>query len=333
MLMSDSSSLPIASPSPWRLIQKENFVNVADLADFLQLSADQKESLLSLPKFPLSLPRRLAEKMEKGSISDPLFLQFVPLKKELDRAMGFIADPVCDVSFQKSGKLLQKYEGRVLLVTTGACAMHCRYCFRQNFDYEVARKGFAEELEFIRADESIAEVILSGGDPLSLSDRILADLFEGLNQIEHVKRIRFHTRFPIGIPERINDQFLSILSGVKKQVWFLLHSNHPAELDSDVLGAMKRIQRLGIPVLNQSVLLAGVNDSFEVLKELCLRLVDHGIQPYYLHQLDQVEGASHFLVDVDQGKGIMNRLRESMSGYGVPIFVKEVAGRLSKTPL
>jgi KamA family protein len=176
-------------------------------------------------------------------------------------------------------------------------------------------------------------VILSGGDPLSLPDRILETLLNKLSSIPHVRRIRFHTRFPIGIPERINDSFLELIGRLRPQVWFVIHVNHPRELDPDILLALKNLQKLGIPILNQSVLLKGINDTSEVLNELCELLIDQGILPYYLHQLDRVQGAAHFEVSEERGGQLIREVTRHLSGYGVPKYVKEISGEISKTLL
>lgn len=321
----------MTSLTNWRAIQRLNFSNWKNLLTFLEL--DEEPDILKEPRFPLNVPLRLAEKMEKGNPNDPIFLQFVPSHKENEIAEGFSEDPVEDFAFRKEKKLLKKYKGRALLVTTSACAMNCRFCFRQNFDYEIEERRFTKELEAIAADEDLAEIILSGGDPLSLSDEVLDNLIQGIEAIPHVKRLRFHTRFPIGIPERINDSFLHILAKTRLQVVFLIHANHPKELDEDVLQALKKVQKLGIPVLSQSVLLNGVNDDLATLKELYLRFCDHGIIPYYLNQLDRVQGSQHFEVELEKGLMLMEALRQEVSGYAVPKFMQEIPGEPYKTEL
>lgn len=316
--------------SLWKKILRTNFTDVGELAQFLELDPSL---LLRNPKFILNVPRRLAAKMEKGRLDDPLLRQFVPLLAEGVTHEGFQQDPVQDTLFLKREKLIQKYAGRALLISTSACAMHCRYCFRQNFPYETSRKGFQRELEALQSNPYLTEVILSGGDPLSLADETLHQLLQDLDRIPHLKRIRFHSRFPIGIPERIDASFLHILSQVEKQIWFVVHINHPRELDQEVFSALKSLQKLGIPVLNQSVLLKGVNDRLEILKELSEALVDQGIVPYYLHQLDQVQGAAHFEVPQEEGLKLISALSTTLSGYALPRYVQEIAGSPSKTPL
>lgn len=321
------------SPAEWKNILKHNYTSPEELALFLELDVEQRQELIQKSAFPLNLPKRLAEKIEKKRLDDPILRQFVPLRSEGNKKEHFFKDPVGDRQAALSSKCLQKYAGRVLVLTTGACAMHCRYCFRQNFDYAPLQTGFLAELSLIRADLSVKEVILSGGDPLSLGNTQLKELITNISNIPHIKRIRFHTRFPIGIPERIDEEFLAILAHTTTQLWFVIHSNHPRELDGDVVAALKKVQKLGIPVLNQWVLLKGVNDTIDVLQELCEKLIDHGILPYYLHQLDRVEGAAHFEVSQEEGRALINELNTRLSGYGVPKYVQEIAGEPSKTPI
>lgn len=319
-------------PAAWKKILRTNFVDPKALADFLELDELQRQQLAASPKFVLNLPRRLAQKIEKKTLEDPLLKQFLPTIEENQRSQNFVNDPVGDQLCRLAKKLLHKYEGRMLLVCTSACAMHCRYCFRQNFDYAVA-PAFEQELRIIREETSINEVILSGGDPLSLDDRILQELLTGLASIPHIKKVRFHTRFPIGIPERIDASFLHLLEAIPLQFWFVIHANHPRELDSDVLTALKSVQKRGIPILNQFVLLRGINDNVEVLTELCTLLADHGIMGYYMHQLDRVQGAAHFEVPEERGVQLIAELTKRLPGYAVPRYVKEEAGMASKTAI
>ncbi len=318
----------------WRQIQRRNFTDWKRLLSYLELDAQGNTPILTETRFSLNLPERLAQKIEKGNWEDPLLLQFLPTIKELDRDPAFSMDPVQDMQIRKTPKLLHKYQGRALLVCTSACVMHCRFCFRQHFDYEKEDKTFEAEIEAIREDTSITEVILSGGDPLSLSDELLHSLVQRLSDIPHVKRLRFHTRVPIGVPERIDDSFLAILRSTRLQTFFVIHCNHPNELDEEIIASLKKIQRLGCPVLCQSVLLKGVNDNLETLQQLCESLINAGIVPYNLNQLDRVQGASHFEAPLDTGISLINALRKAMPGYGVFSFVADhPANQLSKTTL
>lgn len=320
-------------PSSWKQILRKNFTRLEALADYLELTHEQRSQLANRPRFILNLPFRLAQKIAKGTLEDPLLRQFLPTKEEERSHPLFVSDPVEDETFRLTPKLLHKYQGRALLVCTSACAMHCRYCFRQNFSYESDDKMFVSEFKAIQEDESIHEVILSGGDPLSLSDEILGSLLSQLESIQHVKRIRFHTRFPIGIPERIDEGFLSILSNCSKQLYFVIHCNHPRELDNDIFDRLKALRQMGCVVLNQAVLLKGVNDQIEILEELCETLANQGILPYYLHQLDRVQGAAHFEVEEARGQELIKELAKRLSGYAIPRYVREIAGEPHKTPL
>ncbi len=322
-----------ATPPLWRQLQRQNYKDYHSLANFLELDEDIRKEILPQSNFILNLPKRLAEKIVKNTIDDPIFKQFVPLKKEQNDNQNFISDPVNDAQFRKSTRLLHKYNGRALLLTSSSCAMHCRYCFRKNMDYGTNSHFFDKELKIIKADTSLTEIILSGGDPLSLSNYYLKELILNLEKINHLERLRFHTRFPIGIPERIDEEFLNILKETRLRVWFVIHSNHPIEWDEDVLSFLNKIQRLGIPILNQSVLLKGVNDTFEIQKKLHMLCINHGIIPYYIHQLDKVTGASHFEVSEEIGLNLIKQLREELPGYSTPQYVREIPGKASKTEI
>ncbi|MBB65171.1 MAG: EF-P beta-lysylation protein EpmB [Waddliaceae bacterium] len=316
----------------WRKIQRNNFRSWEALVSFLELDATHREKTLKQSHFPINIPQRLAGKMKKNCIDDPILRQFLPLEDELKSEEGYSLDAVGDFAARKQGssRLLHKYQDRALLIPTSACAMHCRYCFRQHYEYG-AVDNIDKELGIITNDSSIHEIILSGGDPLSWSHARLGELIKALEEIPHLQRLRFHTRFPVGIPERIDEAFLDMIRQSRLQFWFVLHSNHPLELDQDVLHAMKLILCTGTPVLNQSVLLKGVNDCVDTLEELIRKLVDHGIQPYYLHELDEIQGAMHFKVSRSNALKLMEELQKRLPGYGLPRYVKEEAGKSSKT--
>lgn len=317
----------------WRTILRQNFRTLTELAAFLELTPEQIAMLDAEAAFQINLPRRLAAKIPKKTTDDPLFLQFVPLKLEQEIHPDYVQDPVSDANFQLEDKLLQKYDKRALIISTSACAMHCRFCFRKNFDYQTQDKSFAKELECIRNNPTLDEIILSGGDPLSLSDEVLGELLTNLSNIPHIKRIRFHTRFIMGIPERVDNSFLQALKACKKQLWFIIHANHIREFDDDIWHALRKIQLLGIPVLNQSVLLKGVNDDHDSLHKLFSGLIDHGITPYYLHGFDRVQGSSHFEVETKHGLELISRLMTSLPGYAIPKYVQEIPGKKSKTTI
>jgi EF-P beta-lysylation protein EpmB len=269
-----------------------------------------------------------------GSLrSTPATPEFVHFPPVID---GGLMDPVGDLAAQRLPGLLQKYTGRVLLVTTGACAIHCRYCFRRHYPYDTAPKTLAAwqpAIDEIAADESISEVILSGGDPLTLRDSLLGALAERLAEIPHLRRLRVHTRLPLMIPERVNDELLAWLRGTRLSPVLVIHANHANELQGDAADAVQRIVAAGIPTLNQTVLLRGINDDVPKLAALSERLLDLGAMPYYLHQLDRVAGALHFEVPLEQGLEIVAALRARLPGYAVPRYVQERPGAESKTIL
>lgn len=313
----------------WRQIQKTNYTNLDSLLRDLMIEDEKKLFFSQNNNFVLNLPRRLAQKIEKGNIQDPLLLQFLPTNEE-GISSGLI-DPVQDTDFKKTDCLLHKYQSRALIVTTSACAMHCRYCFRKNFEYKSS--DYENEILHIQQDTSLEEILLSGGDPLSLSDEKLFDLLEQLEKIPHVKRIRFHTRFIIGIPERIHEGFLKKLAKIQKQIIFVIHTNHKNELDEEIMLACRELMKLGIPVLSQTVLLKKVNDSLDTLIDLFKHLINHGVIPYYLHQFDPVQGAMHFEVNLEDGLRLHNQLKDFLPGYAVPQYVQEIPGKKSKLPV
>jgi EF-P beta-lysylation protein EpmB len=274
--------------------------------------------------------------MRYGDVDDPLLRQVLPLSEELQKVAGFSADPVGDAAAKLQPGVLQKYHGRALLITTGACAIHCRYCFRRHYPYSESPRSpedWRPALAQIAADETIDEVILSGGDPLTLVDSHLAELAHQIADIAHVKRLRVHTRLPIIIPERVTDELLGWLRGTRLAPIMVVHANHAQELDEAVLAALARLVDAGIPVLNQAVFLRGVNDSFDALHGLCTALINARVMPYYLHQLDRVAGAAHFEVPLERGRALIAQLRAHLPGYAVPRFVAERPGEASKTLL
>ena len=286
--------------------------------------------------FPLIAPRGFVARMRAGDPGDPLLLQVLPLGLEEVDAPGFVDDPVGDEAATIVPGLLRKYEGRALLIASGACAVHCRYCFRRHFPYEESPRGldsWQPALEMISSDPSIREVILSGGDPLLLPDAPLERLGDRIAAIGHVIRLRIHTRLPIVIPERITDRLIAWLRSSRLVPFVVVHSNHAAELVGDCAHALTRLVDAGIPVLNQAVLLRGVNDELESLVRLSERLLELRVLPYYLHQLDRVRGAAHFHVDEARGRELVDGLRRCLPGYAVPRYVRETPGGVSKEPV
>lgn len=286
--------------------------------------------------FGLFAPGPYVQRMTKGDLADPLLRQVLPLGEETSEALGFGTDPVGDEAARLMPGVLHKYHGRALLVVTGACAVHCRYCFRRHYPYAEAPRSprdWQPAIERLSADPTIDEVILSGGDPLTLVDRHLAELAQRIAEVPHVKRLRIHTRLPIVIPQRVTDALLAWLTGTRLTPIVVVHANHAQELDEPTSAALARLVHAGIPVLNQAVLLRGVNDNVPALVELSRRLVDQRVMPYYLHQLDKVAGAAHFEVPVARGLELVAGMRELLPGYAVPRYVQEVAGEPHKQVL
>jgi EF-P beta-lysylation protein EpmB len=309
----------------------------AELCGRLGLSRAVSEAAAgACGQFPLLVPREYLSRIRPGEPDDPLLLQILPRQAELLVAPGFSTDPVEEAHDRGAPGLLAKYRGRALMLTTGACGVHCRFCFRRHFphaDASTTAQAWDRALRQIRSDRSIREVILSGGDPLALDDRRLAELAERLAEIGHLRRMRIHTRLPIVIPQRVNDQLISWLRGGRLAPLMVVHINHPAEVDDAVATALQRLVDAGIPVLSQSVLLRGVNDRIETLHALYERLADLRVLPYYLHQLDRVAGAAHFEVPEEAGRRLIEQLRARLPGYAVPRYVCEVPGRASKQVL
>ena len=286
--------------------------------------------------FPLRVPAAFLKRIRRGDPNDPLLRQVLPLGAETEQTPGFVTDPVGDGQSLHPGGVIHKYHGRALLIATGACAINCRYCFRRHFPYAEANASTAQwqpALDYLRADSSIEEVILSGGDPLSLSDRRLAQLTEGLSAIPHLKRLRVHSRLPVVLPSRVDTALLEWLTGHRLQPVMVIHANHPNELDDEVAEAMRRFAGAGVRLFNQTVLLRGVNDSVKTLKALNERLFEIGVQPYYLHLLDRVQGAAHFDVEEPEAVELMQRLASSQPGYLLPRLVREIAGKPYKVPV
>ncbi len=334
--MITASPLP-AQPARWQRLWREAITDPKELLDVVGLSHLSGQLLPDRDTgFPLRVPRGFVARMRFGDAHDPLLRQVLTSRDELIDADGFTQDAVGDVAARTARGVLHKYDGRALLIATGSCAVNCRYCFRRHLgyaDYTAAANRWIDAIDHIRSDASIDEVILSGGDPLSLSTPKLAELTGALARIDHVRRLRIHTRLPIVLPERVDDELQRWLSRLPWPVAIVVHVNHPNEIDDSVTAAFSRLKTAGATLLNQAVLLRGINDSAEVLAALSASLFAGGVLPYYLHQLDRVAGAAHFEVDDATALALVATLRECLSGYLVPKLVREIAGRDSKTPL
>ena len=321
----------------WRRSLATAIRDVDTLVRALQLPDEWTANATAAVKsFPVLVPRSFLARMRVGDPHDPLLKQVLPVMEEGIAQPGFVLDAVDDQAARKAPGLLQKYAGRVLLMASGACAVNCRYCFRRHYPYsEEPRRldDWEPALAAIESDSSIHEVILSGGDPLTLTDERFKVLIERLDQIDHLTRLRIHSRLPIVLPDRVNSELLDQLRNTRLQPVMVVHANHPHEIEADCAEALRRLVRAGIPTLNQAVLLRGVNDDVDLLAGLCERLIDVGVMPYYLHVLDRVVGTSHFEVAEATGLKLVAALRSRLPGYAVPQLVREIAGEQSKTPV
>jgi EF-P beta-lysylation protein EpmB len=327
----------ISPPTDWRAILADAVTDVTQLCRLLMLPPSlAAEADRATGGFPLLVPRTYLDRIRPSDPNDPLLLQVLPRKEELDDVPQFTRDPLAEAGASQAAGLLQKYQNRSLMVTTGGCPVHCRFCFRRHFPYQGlpgCQTRWEAATRWLAADPSIHEVILSGGDPLSLKDDLLAQLVQRLTSVPHLRRIRFHTRFPILIPQRVTPSLLEILRGGRLTTLLVVHVNHPAEIDSAVTEALGRLVDAGVPVLSQSVLLRGVNDQVEVLAALFERLADRRVMPYYLHQLDRVSGTAHFEVPEETGQRLIEELRKRLPGYAVPRYVRETPHDPSKLVL
>lgn len=332
------TGLAVATQVPrWQRLLAEAVTDPLELLRMLELDAGLLPGAREAARrFRLRVPRGYVTRMRRADPHDPLLRQVLPLGAECDTAEGFVTDPVGDLQAMQGQGLLHKYRGRVLLIATGACAIHCRYCFRRHFPYgtaNAAEDGWAAALDYLHTHREIEEVILSGGDPLVLGDRRLSALVEALDGIAHLRRLRIHTRLPVVLPERVDAGLLAWLGSTRLQCIIVIHANHAQELDAAVAGALASLRATGATLLNQSVLLRGVNDDVPTLQRLSERLFELGVLPYYLHLLDRVQGAAHFEVPEAAARRLWGALAERLPGYLLPRLVREDPGAPHKTTL
>jgi EF-P beta-lysylation protein EpmB len=320
----------------WCALLRDAVRDPAELARLLELPADSLDAGADADdRFPLLVPRGFVARMQKRDPVDPLLLQVLPTRREQIAAPGFGPDPVDEQALARSGGI-RKYPGRALLIATAACPVHCRYCFRRDFPYAeqtAARADWEPALAAVARSPELTEVILSGGDPLSLDNERLARLLTRIEAIPSVRTLRIHSRFPVVLPERIDRGLVALLGATRLETVVVLHANHPAEIDESVAAATARLKPVTPALLNQSVLLAGINDSVATLKQLSERLLTAGVLPYYLHLLDRVAGAAHFEIAENAAIALVAEMRRQVPGYLVPRLVRERPGELSKTPV
>lgn len=323
------------APRGWQELLSDLITEPAELLELLKLRESEIPiGRAALGQFPLKVPRPFVAKMKQGDWRDPLLLQVWPAQAEEALSQGYTSDPLEEAASNPVAGLLHKYHGRVLLTAAPHCAIHCRYCFRRHFDYQEnspSRAHWQRCFDYIQGDETIEEVILSGGDPLALADKHIGWLLEQIADIKHVSTVRIHSRVPVVIPERLSPALINSLTRTELKVVLVVHSNHSNELDDDFARGMHGLATNGVTLLNQSVLLKGVNDDSETLIALSKKLFTANVLPYYLHLPDEVQGTAHFDVAHDQAIALVEVMRQSLPGYLVPKLVKEQAGEASKT--
>ena len=333
--LTDINLLPVQDS--WNQVLAGATKSVKNLLTLLEIPvSDLNQRQQACLDFPLLVPQPFINKMVKGNANDPLLLQVLPQAAELELVEGFINDPLAEKHSNLQKGLIHKYHGRVLVLLSTGCAVNCRYCFRRHFDYQENRIGkndWQAILDYVAQDASIEELILSGGDPLMLSDQQLEKFIQQAENIPHLERLRIHTRLPIVIPQRITDKFVDILQSSRFDCAIVLHINHSQELDSLLVNSLAKLRRAGIVLLNQAVLLRGINDAIGDQVELSKALFKAGVLPYYLHLLDKVTGTHHFEVDEKSARDLHKQLLLKLSGYLVPKLVREEAGKGSKTPV
>ncbi len=315
----------------WQALLKSAVTDPAQLAEILNIELPHYQS-----SFPLLVPWPYLARIKPGNALDPLLLQVLPQPQESLVVPGYSSHPLEELEHARGSGLIQKYQGRVLVVATGACAINCRYCFRRHFPYQSFQPtttDWENIIENVKSDPSIQEVILSGGDPLLLSNRRLANIAKQLAAIPHLTTLRVHTRLPIVIPQRVDAELVEWIEQTRLNIVMVWHSNHPDELDHSVSDAARRLKAAGATLLNQSVLLRGINDNVETLTSLSRQLFKIGVLPYYLHVLDKVAGAAHFDLPEQQARALMAEVVKQLPGYLVPRLVREIPGEGSKTSL
>lgn len=327
-------NLPPHTACTWQQQLKQAFHSIGELCDYLALNPQDIGCELAQQNFPIRVPRGFAACMEKGNAADPLLKQVLPVRDEMQSLTGFSNDPVGDLAAMTNVGVIHKYQGRALFITTGGCAVHCRYCFRRNFPYsqfQLTQQKQQAAINYLQDNPDISEIILSGGDPLLLSDSKLIDLIAHFKQIPHLKRLRIHSRLPIVLPARITPALLEALKNSGKAVVMVVHCNHPHELSDEVKASCKAMREATITLLNQAVLLRGVNDNMLILKELSEKSHELGVLPYYLHLLDKANGTGHFDVPISEARALMRELQACLPGYLVPKLAREEAGKAAKT--
>ncbi len=327
-------SQQVVETADWRSQLRDAYRSPERLLADLDLDP-QTFNLATDSAFAFRVTRAFAARMRAGDAADPLLRQVLPLAEEKHEVAGYSADPLQEIGNFADGGLIRKYHGRALLMVTGACAIHCRYCFRREYPYgdSVSQSALTDALATLAEDTSVTEIILSGGDPLVLDDTALGAVLARLDAVPHLTRLRIHSRLPVVLPARVTPRLLALLAGTRLQVVLVIHTNHARELDDEVRTALAALRRAGVTLLNQAVLLRGVNDDATTLMNLSETLFEAGVLPYYVHVLDRVRGTAHFDTGDECAVRLEQQLRAQLPGYLVPRFVREVPGAENKLPL
>jgi len=334
MLNPDIIPFSITETKSWQHEIANSFKNLDELLNFLNIPQHQRHKFTEFHQFPLRVTHFYANLIKKNDLKDPLLLQIIPQAAENSKHPDYQSDAVGDLSAIKHPGLIHKYHGRVLLSLTAACGIHCRYCFRREFPYSENTPDLSENspiFHYIHNNKDINEVILSGGDPLMLSDQKISGLLLKIEAIKHIQSIRFHTRMPSILPQRVTKELLQGLALSHKNIIIVLHINHANEINEEVVNACQQLKKAGVTLLNQSVLLKNINNSLDTLKQLSQSLFKAGIMPYYLHCLDKVSGTTHFDLSRDEARALIKRLKTQLPGYLIPKLVEEIEGEASKT--
>ena len=321
----------------WQEVLSQAIDDSAELLKLLELDPALLEGAEKAAcEFKLWVPHTYVARMQRGDINDPLLKQVLPIQAELEHHPAFSMDPLGEKPKNQQAGVIHKYRDRLLFIVSNTCAVNCRFCFRRHFPYDenrLNRQQWEAALEYVRQDKEVSEVIFSGGDPLALNDKRLSWLAHELAGIPHIQRLRIHTRFPIMIPQRITTEMLDWFAGTRLQPIMVSHCNHVNEIDSAVIEAFGNLKKADVTLLNQTVLLKGINDSVDSLEALSRKLFRHGVMPYYLHLLDKIQGAAHFDTEQAAAQRLVGKLASRCSGYLVPKLVREIAGIPSKTTL
>jgi EF-P beta-lysylation protein EpmB len=331
------TSVQLCSSTDWQHQLSHCISDFKSLCEYLHLEHEQLAfSDIADQQFALKVPLPYAQRMQKGNIHDPLLRQVLPDPRELEHIAGFSTDPLQEASANQITGLIHKYKNRVLITLSGACAINCRYCFRRHFPYtknKVGSSQWQQILDYIKADMSIEEVIFSGGDPLATSDKRLSSFINDLSAIKQLQRLRIHSRLPVVIPQRITPDLCEILRNTNLQTVLVIHANHANEFDNTVKQALTKLRDADVTVLNQAVLLKGINDSVALQKALHTASFKAGALPYYLFVLDPVQGAAHFDISDAQAQQLVIELQRELPGYLVPKLAREIPGKPNKTLL